>query len=101
MFFGRRARTLKEALNQPSHRRRNVTPDHDPGPVSSAMIRLDSGFRRNDENLLNQYFVKLNAIVMSPAKPETVSLLDGAGGTAATTSVPPSKSLKPTFSVWF
>jgi hypothetical protein len=82
MFSGKRARTLKEGLNEPSHRRRNVTPDHDPGPVSSAMILLDSGFRRNDENLLDQYFVKLKAKVMSTAKPETVSLADGAGDTA-------------------
>jgi len=38
------------ALDKPSHRRK---------PVSSAMILLDSGVRRNDKLVLDQRFFKL------------------------------------------
>jgi hypothetical protein len=40
--------SFREALNMPSHRRT---------PVSSALIRMDSGVRRNDDLVLDQCFL--------------------------------------------
>jgi hypothetical protein len=52
----REAFPIKEALNSSSHRRK---------PVSSALILLDSGFRRNDDMALDQCFLKLGATALS------------------------------------